>query len=84
MTPRDEIISQNDLLRKYMRGGRVEVCHGPYEIDDRTMGRMLCAIAAYDRFTPDSYHEGVLLSPASPFAGVSNLRSTKSAFYESG
>jgi len=58
---------RNDELRQHFRGGRVEVCHGPYAIDDRTMGRMLCAIAQYDRFDPGSLHdEGVLL-----FAGYS-------------
>jgi hypothetical protein len=67
MTPRQQEIAANDLLRKYMRGGRIEVCHGPYDLDDRTIGRMLCAIAAYDRFDPDSLHdEGVML-----FAGFS-------------
>jgi hypothetical protein len=34
----------------------------PYNIDDRTMGRMLCALARYDKFEPGSLHdEGVLL-----------------------
>lgn len=55
-------IRRNDELRQHFRGGCVEVCHGPYEIDDRTMGRMLCALARYDRFSPGSRHdEGVLL-----------------------
>jgi len=55
-------IEANDALRKNFRGGRIEVCHGPYEIDDRTMGRMLCALAAYDRFPGDSLHdEGLVL-----------------------
>src|SRR6185437_1722941 len=59
---RDRIIAANDTLRTCFSGGRVEVCHGPYDIDDRMMGRMLCAIAKYDNFPPDSLHdEGVLL-----------------------
>lgn len=64
---RDRIIRANDELRQHFRGGHIEVCHGPYDIDDRTMGRMLCAIAKYDKFPADSLHdEGVLL-----FAGFS-------------
>lgn len=59
---REQTIWANDELRQYFRGGRVEVCHGPYEVDDRTMGRMLCAIAKYDEFPADSLHdEGVLI-----------------------
>ena len=62
-------ILANDNLRRHFRGGRVEVCHGPYDLDDRTMGRMLCAIAKYDNFSSDSVHdEGVML-----FAGFSVL-----------
>ena len=64
---RDQIIQANDELRQCFRGGRVEVWHGPYQIDDRTMGRMLCAIGKYDKFSPNSLHdEGVLI-----FAGFS-------------
>lgn len=59
---RAEIIHANDQLRQAFRGGRVEVCHGPYDIDDRTIGRMLCAIAKCRNFGPDSLHdEGVLV-----------------------
>lgn len=64
---REEVIDANDQLRQHFIGGRVEVCHGPYEIEDRTMGRMLCAIAAYTNFAPGSLHdEGVMV-----FAGFS-------------
>jgi hypothetical protein len=52
-----EIICRNDDLRKNFRGGRIEVCHGPYDIDDRTMGRMLCAVAQYEKFDPESLHD---------------------------
>jgi hypothetical protein len=59
---RSQIIRSNDELRQNFRGGRIEVCHGPYEIDDRTIGRMLCAVANYTKFSPDSLHdEGVML-----------------------
>lgn len=59
---RDRIIAANDTLRTCFSGGRVEVCHGPYDIDDRMMGRLLCAIAKYDNFPPDSLHdEGLLI-----------------------
>lgn len=59
---RVEIIHANDQLRQHFKGGRVEVCHGPYDIDDRTMGRMLCAIAKYDMFSAESLRdEGVLV-----------------------
>jgi hypothetical protein len=64
---RSQIIAANDELRQHFHGGRIEVCHGPYEIDDRTMGRMLCAIAKYDKFSAESLHDhGVLI-----FAGFS-------------
>lgn len=64
---REQYIAANDSLRRQFVGGRIEVCHGPYNIDNRTLGRMLCAVAAYDRFSPESLHdEGVLL-----FAGFS-------------
>jgi hypothetical protein len=64
---REELSRANDELRQHFRDGRIEVSHGPYEIDDRTMGRMLCAIAKYDSFSADSQHdEGVLV-----FAGFS-------------
>jgi hypothetical protein len=59
---REQQIAANDQLRQYMRGGRIEVCHGPYDIDDRTMGRMLCALGNYNKFAPESLHdEGVML-----------------------
>lgn len=59
---RDETIAANDRMRTCFSGGRIEVHHGPYDIDDRTMGRMLCAIAKYDTFSPNSPHdEGVML-----------------------
>jgi hypothetical protein len=59
---RDQIIQANDVLRQSFRAGRVEVCHGPYDIDDRTLGRMLCAVAKYDSFSADSLHDqGVLI-----------------------
>lgn len=64
---REQIIRANDDLRRHFRGGRIEFCQDPYDIDDRTMGRMLCAITQYDKFAPDSLHdEGLLL-----FAGFS-------------
>ena len=53
----EQTIHLNDDLRKHFRGGRIEVCHGPYEIDDRTMGRMLCALATYNKFEPGSLHD---------------------------
>ncbi len=62
MSTRAQIIHANDQLREHFIGGRIEVIHGPYEIEDRTMGRMLCAIARYNRFESESLHdEGVLL-----------------------
>src|SRR5262249_5845818 len=54
---RGQTIRANDHLRKYLRGGRVEVSHGPYELDDRTIGRMLCVLARYDKFDSDSLHD---------------------------
>lgn len=57
MASTSEIIRRNDNLRQHFRGGRIEVCHGPYELEDRIVGRMLCVLARYDKFTPDSLHD---------------------------
>ena len=54
---REEVISANDQLRQFFRGGRLEVCHGPYELDDRTMGRMLVMLGLYNKFDADSLHD---------------------------
>lgn len=43
---RKQIIEANDQLRQFFRGGRVEVCHGPYDLDDRLIGGMLCALTS--------------------------------------
>ena len=56
MTPQ-RIIQLNDQLRTGFKGGRIEVCHGPYDLDDRTIGRMLCVLARYNRFAPNSLHD---------------------------
>ena len=62
-----EEIRANDDLRRHFRGGRVEVHHAPYDLDDRTIGRMLCVLARYDRFEEGSLHDtGVFI-----FAGFS-------------
>ncbi len=58
----EQTIWANDELRQHFHGGRIEFRHGPYDIDDRTMGRMLCAIAEHKSFPPESLHdEGVLI-----------------------
>jgi hypothetical protein len=54
---REEIVAANDLLRTAFKGGRVEVCHGPYELDDRTLGRMLSVLARYSTFEEGSLHD---------------------------
>lgn len=54
---REEAIYNNDQLRQHFKGGRIQICRGPYGIDDRTLGRMLCALAKYNKFTPDSLHD---------------------------
>ena len=54
---REETIAANDRLRTLFKGGRIEVCHGPYELDDRTLGRMLCVLGLYNRFDKDSLHD---------------------------
>jgi hypothetical protein len=51
------IIQLNDDLRTGFKGGRVEIHHGPFDVDDRTLGRMLCVLARYNRFEPDSLHD---------------------------
>jgi hypothetical protein len=67
---RAELIAANDRLRTCCSGGHVEVCHGPYELDDRTMGRMLCVIAQYHNFASDSLHdEGLMVVAASASRG---------------
>jgi hypothetical protein len=54
---REQTRIANDNLRQNFNGGRIEVCHGPYDLDDRTIGRMLCALARYNRFASDSLHD---------------------------
>jgi len=56
MTPA-QITQLNDELRTAFKGGRIEVCHGPYELDDRLVGRLLCALARYNKFEPNSLHD---------------------------
>jgi hypothetical protein len=46
------IIQFNDELRTGFRGGCIEVDHGPYDLEDRIIGRMLCVFARYNRFEP--------------------------------
>jgi hypothetical protein len=54
---RQEAITANDELRTTFKGGRIEVCHGAYELEDRIVGRMLCVLAKYNKFEPDSLHD---------------------------
>ena len=54
---RAELIQQNDELRQHFTGGRIEVCHGAYELEDRIVGRMLCVLAKYNKFEPGSSHD---------------------------
>lgn len=54
---REEIIRANDELRNLFKGGRVEVHHGPFDLDDRTIGRMLCVLARYNKFDDESLHD---------------------------
>jgi hypothetical protein len=54
---REEQITANDQLRQRFKDGRVEVCRGQYDLDDRTLGRMLCTLAKYNKFAPDSLHD---------------------------
>lgn len=44
------------LLRRHFRGGRLELWHGPFEIDDRLLGRMLCGLLRYRTFDDGSLH----------------------------
>jgi hypothetical protein len=57
MDRRDKVVALNDKLRTTFKGGRIEICHGPYDLDDRTVGRMLCTLARYNKFEPDSLHD---------------------------
>jgi hypothetical protein len=61
------IIQINDALRKHFIRGRIEVHHGPYDLDSRLIGRMLCVLARYNRFDADSLHDDGLFI----FAGFS-------------
>jgi hypothetical protein len=54
------IIQLNDELRTGFRGGRVEVHHGPFDLEDRIIGRMLCVLARYESFEPGSLHDNGL------------------------
>jgi hypothetical protein len=63
------IIQLNDELRTGFKGGRIEVHHGPYELEDRIVGRMLCVLARYNRFEPESLHdEGLFIFCGFSFA----------------
>jgi hypothetical protein len=57
---RDEIIAANDLLRTQFKGGRIEICDGPFEFDDRLIGRMLCVLARFSNFGDDNLHDSGL------------------------
>jgi len=57
---RIDVIQANDALRTTFKGGRIEVWHGPYELDDRLIGRMLCVLARYSKFEPESEHDSGL------------------------
>jgi len=54
---RNDIIAAKDELRTSFKGGRIEVCHGAYDLDDRLVGRMLCVLARYNRFEEGSMHD---------------------------
>lgn len=60
-------IELNDALRTEFKGGRIEVHHGPFDLEDRIVGRMLCVLARYNRFDADSLHDSGLFI----FAGFS-------------
>jgi len=64
---RIDVIQANDVLRTTFKGGRIEVWHGAYDLDDRLIGRMLCVLARYNKFEPDTEHDSGLFI----FAGFS-------------
>ena len=67
MDRRLKIIELNDQLRTTMKGGRVQMTPGVYELDPRLRGRALCVMARYNKFDRDSEHDsGVFI-----FAGYS-------------
>jgi hypothetical protein len=64
---RQKIIELNDKLRTTLKGGRVQITPGVYELDSRLRGRALCVMARYNKFDGDSEHDsGVFI-----FAGYS-------------
>jgi hypothetical protein len=77
---RQETIHANDQLRQRFTGGRIEVCHSLCDIDDRTMGQMLCAIAKFDKFSADSLHDkGALVFAGLGSPGTSNSSTTSAS-----
>lgn len=67
MTRHEKIVQLNDELRKTFRGGRVQMTPAVYSLDPQLRGRVLWAMARYNRFADDSEHDwGVMI-----FAGYS-------------
>ena len=67
MDRRQKIIELNDQFRTTLKGGRVQMTPGVYELDPRLRGRALCVMARYNKFDRDSEHDsGVFI-----FAGYS-------------
>src|ERR1700691_5086901 len=58
MDRRAKIMALNDQLRISFKGGRVQMTPSVYELDDRLRGRALSVLARYDKFHPDSEHDG--------------------------
>jgi len=51
-----KIVALNDQFRTTFKGGRVQMTHSVYELDDRLRGRALSVLARYNKFHPDSEH----------------------------
>jgi len=64
---RAKIIELNDQLRTTLKGGRVQMTPGVYQLDAQLRGRALSVMARYNKFDSDSEHDcGVFI-----FAGYS-------------
>ena len=64
---RHKIIELNDQLRTTFKGGRVQMTHSVFDLDERLRGRALAVMARYKKFDKDSDHDmGVFI-----FAGYS-------------
>jgi hypothetical protein len=58
----EERIAKHDAFRTSLKGGRVELLPAVQRLDPRMIGRLICAVAIYNRFHPESDHsDGMII-----------------------